>query len=58
MPLYEYECRQCHTRFERLRRVNDTDRDLRCPKCHSSKVERQISGFLAGKCSAPKGSFG
>lgn len=35
MPLYEYECRQCGVRFERLQKMTDaplTD----CPECGGS----------------------
>lgn len=41
MPIYEYECRDCGHRFERLQKV--TDRKVRtCPKC-KGKVERLVS---------------
>ncbi len=55
MPLYEYKCRKCHTRFELLRQMSDADRDVKCPKCRSTAVEREISGFAAGKCSSRSG---
>ena len=50
MPLYEYQCRSCDTRFEMLRRMKDADTDLECPNCHSNKVVRQFSTFAAGCC--------
>lgn len=55
MPLYEYKCRKCHTRFELLRRMSDVDRNVKCPKCGSPAVEREISGFSTGKCG--RGAF-
>ncbi len=57
MPLYEYECRKCGTRFELLRRMSDADRDLNCPKCRAKDVERLISGFAAGKCAGGSRGF-
>ena len=42
MPLYEYECRKCHHRFEEIQKVNA--RPIRkCPKCRTGRVERLIS---------------
>ncbi len=32
MPLYEYQCRECGRRFERLQKVND-DPVSECPYC-------------------------
>ncbi len=52
MPLYEYQCRACGKTFELLRRMKDADDDLKCPGCHSVKVERQFSTFSAGGCAA------
>lgn len=43
MPMYEYRCRECGRAFEMLRRMSDSDRDLKCPSCDSEQVERQIS---------------
>jgi len=53
MPLYEYHCRRCGNRFEKLRRIKDADSNLECPKCRSMEVERQFSTFAAGGCGGP-----
>jgi putative FmdB family regulatory protein len=47
MPLYEYRCTECGERFELLRRFQDADRDVTCPRCESKQVERQISSFIS-----------
>ena len=52
MPLYEYRCGDCGNTFEILRRMKDADDQMECPKCGSSKVERQFSTFAAGGCGA------
>jgi putative FmdB family regulatory protein len=58
MPLYEYGCRSCGETFELIRRFQDADKDLECPKCHSKKVERQLSKFATGGCgTSPSGKF-
>ncbi|HEY1336984.1 MAG TPA: zinc ribbon domain-containing protein [Bryobacteraceae bacterium] len=55
MPLYEYLCKKCGKRFEKLRRMQDADREQECPECLSQEVERLVSTFAAGGCS-PSGS--
>ena len=60
MPMYEYRCKKCGTVYEKLRRVQDADRDLECPRCHARDVERLISGFATsgGGCqSTASGGF-
>jgi putative FmdB family regulatory protein len=51
MPLYEYYCSGCKTKFELL--VNHQHaNDVVCTKCHSEKVRRLLSTFaFAGKAS-------
>ena len=39
MPIYEFECRACGTRFDRLQRLSDPDPDT-CPQC---AVQNQIT---------------
>lgn len=38
MPLYEYECRKCHHRFELIEKVGAPE-IRKCPKC-GSKADR------------------
>lgn len=56
MPLYDYRCRECGEFFERLRRMQDADRDLVCPKCHSEQVERMLSTFSSAGCGSGSGA--
>jgi putative FmdB family regulatory protein len=56
MPLYEYRCEQCGKSFEMLRRMQDADRELQCPDCKSQEVERLLSTFTAGGCTASSSS--
>lgn len=39
MPIYEYKCESCHTRFE-IRRSFGEDGGTFCPKCHG--VARRV----------------
>jgi len=44
MPIYEYICPECSTKFEMLRPLSQADKDAPCPKCHKS-ARRQMSTF-------------
>jgi putative FmdB family regulatory protein len=41
MPLYEYECKKCHHRFERIQKFSDPH-VRKCPEC-GGPVEQTIS---------------
>ena len=42
MPLYEYECRKCHHRFERIQKFSDKP-VRRCPECKTGRVDKLVS---------------
>jgi len=46
MPIYEYVCPSCDTRFEELRPVTRMDHAANCPKGHRSG-RRVLSTFAA-----------
>lgn len=46
MPIYEYLCDDCGTRFEKLVRTSDTGA-LLCPKCGEQHLTQQLSTFSA-----------
>jgi len=41
VPLYEYECKQCKQRFEKIQSFSDPEEKV-CPKC-GGEVERVIT---------------
>ncbi|RMG54466.1 MAG: zinc ribbon domain-containing protein [Acidobacteria bacterium] len=43
MPLYEYECKSCGTRFEQL--ISDRRAKVRCKACGDPRVVRVLSTF-------------
>lgn len=45
MPIYEFECNECHEGFEDLVSISkvDTCPDTECPKCHSKNWTKIIS---------------
>jgi putative FmdB family regulatory protein len=48
MPIYEYRCTVCDERFSLLQPIGAAGTDVHCPKCESTKVERQLSTFASG----------
>ncbi|HZU65640.1 MAG TPA: zinc ribbon domain-containing protein [Ktedonobacteraceae bacterium] len=74
MPLYEYRCSDCKSKFELLVSHQHAD-DVVCTKCHSEKVRRLLSVFalstnsedggyddmsdsMGGSCACGNGSCG
>ena len=41
MPIYEYQCKKCHHRFERMQKFSDPH-VTKCPKC-KGPIEQVIS---------------
>lgn len=42
MPLYEYQCKACHHRFEKIQKFSDP-LVTECPECGEDEVEQLIS---------------
>lgn len=42
MPLYEYQCKACHHRFEKIQKFSDPI-VTKCPECGKDEVEQMIS---------------
>jgi putative FmdB family regulatory protein len=47
MPIYEYHCRECDNKFERLVTMSAQDIDIECPSCQKTDVEKVLSVFAA-----------
>ncbi|MCX5801202.1 MAG: zinc ribbon domain-containing protein [Candidatus Eisenbacteria bacterium] len=47
MPIYEFKCRSCGKKFEKLCAIGK-DTGIGCPKCGSRKSERLFSLFGVG----------
>jgi putative FmdB family regulatory protein len=49
MPTYEFQCEKCRKRFEVTYTIMEYERQgkkkMKCPRCASSRVLRQISSF-------------
>ena len=47
MPLYEYICQDCRTRFDVLRAMKDADAPIACESCGSPQTARCLTVFFA-----------
>ncbi len=54
MPIFEFECKECHKRFEILALVQRAkkEKEVVCPGCGSSSVVKQFSAFGVGGAAA------
>jgi putative FmdB family regulatory protein len=51
VPIYEYTCKSCETKFEKLVRAMSSATDgekVKCPDCGSVKTARSFSVFAVG----------
>ena len=70
MPLFEYKCSECDTKFEVLHKSSVNQDDVTCPNCKSTKNKKLLSSLSAsfntssvstsnecstGQCSTPVG---
>jgi len=62
MPIREYRCAKCGSKFETLVFSSEEESSLVCPKCHSKDLKRCMSVFTGlvpnGGTGAAKASSG
>lgn len=54
MPIYEYSCNDCGTKFEKLVRRSAEANQVECPSCGHDRVTTQYSTFAARANGMPK----
>lgn len=47
MPLYEYYCADCKTKFDALRPMSQSDAAIQCKNCEGTRTSRVLSLFAA-----------
>ena len=57
MPVYAYRCKQCNEKFESVRSMNDTDDEVKCPKCGTKKPQRILSSFFSSGFGESRGNL-
>jgi len=45
MPIFEYKCTDCDTKFEVLHKSSVNQSEVSCPKCNSTKNKKLFSSF-------------
>lgn len=55
MPIFEYACRECGTKFEKLIRRDSDYETLACPNCGTRELQKEHSTF-APQMGASKGA--
>ncbi len=56
MPIYEYKCRKCGAEFEQL--LKRSDEKVNCPKCGSTRLEKQFSTLGSVRAGGASGDSG
>jgi putative FmdB family regulatory protein len=46
MPVYEYFCRTCNSRYDKLRPLREADAPGTCPTCNEQNSIRTLSVFI------------
>lgn len=52
MPVFEFKCEKCDTRFEILVKSSAAENSVTCPACRAEKPKKLFSSFSA-KTSSP-----
>ena len=47
MPIYEYQCQTCESKFEVLESVNEDNQELKCPVCGACEPKKVFSSFAS-----------
>lgn len=58
MPVYEFKCAECESRFERLCQMGETGKNLNCPKCGKPEPYRVMSSFRTVGKNGDSDTFG
>ncbi|MGA7214669.1 MAG: zinc ribbon domain-containing protein [Terrimicrobiaceae bacterium] len=56
MPLYEYVCRKCHNKFDEMLTIKEREtKEVHCPKCHGTDLEKVIESVFVKTASKTRG---
>ncbi len=56
MPIFEYKCKKCNTKFEVLHKSSLNQEEVSCPNCQSKENQKLLSAFSAAGFSANNSS--
>lgn len=43
MPIFEFKCKECGSKFEKIVFKQLEEAEIKCPNCESSQIEKLIS---------------
>lgn len=52
MPVIEYKCKQCDTKYEVFHKSVSNQEEVTCPKCNSKESKKLFSSFSASVSSS------
>jgi len=47
MPVFEYKCSSCNSKFEILHKSSESKGNIICPECNSKEIKKLFSSFCA-----------
>ncbi len=56
MPIFEYMCRACGRRFEKLVLSSSSTKKVKCPACGAEEAEKVISTFSTSSSTGGSGA--
>jgi len=56
MPIFEYKCKQCSSKFEVLHKSSLNQEEVSCPSCKSKENQKLLSTFSAAGFSSSSSS--
>ncbi len=57
MPLFEYKCADCNTKYEVLHKSATNLSDVSCPNCNSKNAKKLLSTFSASVSDSSSSSY-
>lgn len=57
MPIFEYKCEDCNTKYEVLHKSTANLSEVTCPNCNSTKSKKLLSTFSASVNESSSSSF-
>ena len=48
MPIYDFKCKSCKHKFEKLIFKEEEIKEIKCPKCESKDIEKLLTTFRIG----------
>ena len=58
MPIYSYICKKCGAKFDLLVGVTSEKVELKCKKCGSKKIKKELGSFNIGSSEGKSDSSG